>query len=321
MARSGEFGYQLVGGHVEYDPATYFEPALGIPPSMQYVYGSFRNAAGTYYWPIRGLYADRTRHLHLSEAKDGGDFTYAPEGETAYDGPVIKQGGAAPGARSPDGRSLVIEASGRGLRFVEEGAIEVTAEAVGDASQFFAPDATCPLLYTSTVFRSTAATIKGEEVEGIFFFDALHLPAGVNWVTSPYYGRLQAAWVAFATEFADGTIHAGHLVHGLEGFNILLTQRTDGAPLVSRHFTTEVTLEGDPAFPARVRYTAEDGDQTWVWTALDAARMPVREDLVPGHRWRQGVVTLESEARATLRTEALMETYNRRLGPGVLTGG
>jgi hypothetical protein len=201
---------------------------------------------------------------------------------------------------------------------VEGAALDVTAEAVGPAAQFHAPDVECPLIYTSQLFRTTSATIKGEPVEGLFFFDALHLPDGVNWINSPYYAQLQAAWVAFATEFEDGTIHAGHLVHGLEGFNILLTHRTDGGSSVSRHFDTEVALDGDPAFPAEVTYTARDTDETWVWTALEHGRMPVREDLVPGHRWRQGVVRIAGETRRPVRTEALMETYNLRLSSEVL---
>lgn len=317
---NGAFGYQLVGGFVDYEPGVYFEPLLGIPPSMQYVYGSFRSASGSYFWPIRGLYADRTRHLHIAESKSGGDFEYAPEGEAAYDGPVAKSGGAHAGARSPDGSSYVLEAEGSGLRWSEGDVVDVEGRAVGTASQFHAPDADCPLIYTSQLFRTTSARIKGEEVEGLFFFDALHLPEGADWITSPYYAALQAAWVAFATELDDGTIHAGHLVHGLDGFNILLTQSTDGSERVSRHFDVAVALDGDPAFPAEVRYTTRDRDDVWVWSALETGRMPVREDLVPGHRWRQGVVRLEGDTRDVVRSEALMETYNLRLSPEVLRG-
>ena len=310
---NGRFGHQVVGGHVDYDAAAYYEPLLGIPASMQYIYGSLRSEAGSYYWPIRGLYADRTRHLHLSESKDGGEFVYAPEGEAAYDGPVEKQGGPNAGARSPDGKAFLFETDGNTLRYIEEGCIDLTAEVVGRTTQFHAPDAECPLIYTSTVIRTTEATVKGEEVSGILFYDALHLPEGVSWVTSPYYADLQAAWVAFITEFDDGNLAFGHLVHGVDGFNVLLTQRTDGDPMVSRSFATEVTLEGPDEFPHSVRYLANDSDQVWRWDALPVSRMPVRKDLVEGHRWRQGVVTPEGETRAVTRSEGLMETYNSRL--------
>jgi hypothetical protein len=135
----------------------------------------------------------------------------------------------------------------------------------------------------------------------------------VNWVTSPYYADLQAAWVGFITELDDGHLAFGHLVHGVEGFNVLLAQRTDGDPTVSRSFTTEVTLEGEEEFPLAVRYVDHDSDQVWRWDALPVSRMPVRKDLVEGHRWRQGAVTLEGDPRAVVRSEGLMETYNTRL--------
>ncbi|MGH3556062.1 MAG: NAD-dependent epimerase/dehydratase family protein [Mycobacterium sp.] len=62
---------------------------------------------------------------------------------------------------------------------------------------------------------------------------------------------------------------------------------------------------------ADVSYTG--GGETWVWEAGPGDRCPVRNDLLPGHRWRQGWAHHVDEQRRPKITEALMETYNGRL--------
>jgi hypothetical protein len=158
----------------------------------------------------------------------------------------------------------------------------------------------------------------------LVFHDSIHIAAGIDYIASPAIAKHEAAWVGFATEFEDGTVHSGHLVHGTENFNILVVHRTDGPPLIARDIECEVELDGEPldehTFPTRVTYRG--GGQTWIWEANEGGRCPIRPDLEKGHRWRQGWVYQEGETRTPVITEALMETYNRRLiGTGALKQG
>jgi len=143
----------------------------------------------------------------------------------------------------------------------------------------------------------------------------MYAKPGQHFLTGPLITKLEAAWVAFATEFEDGEVHAGHLIHGTEDFNLMVIHRTDGPSLVARDLEVEVELDGDTmaetTFPTKVTYTG--GGETWVWEAAEGGRCPVRHDLPAGHRWRQGWAHHVDEKRRPKTTEALMETYNGRL--------
>lgn len=312
---SGRYGFQPVGGFIDPDPNIHWDPVGGQVMRMQYMYGSMRTATGRYWWPIRGFYEDRARYLHLSESEPGTDFHYATDENNSYGGPVEH------GER--DGKWGVWKPDGQGLLVTDRDTIEwndgdelhIVGERVGEAMQFFCPDESEPLVYTSRGFRGSG-TIKGESVSGLFFHDSMHMPAGTDFIKSAYITDLEAAWVVFATEFEDGTVHAGHLVHGTDGFDLMLVHRTDGAPFVARDVDVSVEFDGnsgdDTDFPTKVVYTG--GGQTWIWEALPSGgRCPIRRDLPSGHRWRQGWVRHADETRRPKATEALMETYNGRL--------
>ncbi|GAA0616730.1 hypothetical protein GCM10009547_18540 [Sporichthya brevicatena] len=306
---SGRFGFQPVGGMVSPDGHSQWGSILGLPMNMAYAYGTLRAEDGTYWWPIRGSYETVSRRMHLSEARDAVDFVWAPEGEACDVGPVVteKRDGWT-GTWRADG-SPVLATNGPEFRWTEPGFLDVHGELVGPAIQFYMPDANEPLVYTSRLFRGSG-TIKGQPVRGLFYHDSMHMPADQDFIRSAYITDLQAAWVAFATEFDDGTVHAGHLVWGTEGFDILLIHRTDGESLVLRDLDVAVRISGD--YPVEVRYSG--GGETWIWTAHPKGyRDPIRADLPEGHRRIQGWVVREGETRRPVHTEALMETYNGRL--------
>ncbi|MGH2728882.1 MAG: hypothetical protein ACRDKS_18060 [Actinomycetota bacterium] len=308
----GRYGFQPVGGFIAPEPANHWEPVHGLPMAMQYAYGSLRAADGTYWWPIRGAYTEKARFLHLPESTPGTDFVFQPEGDKAYTGPVThEQRDGVWGVWLPDGSPL-LSTDGPTFTWNEGDALNVRGELFGDALQFFVPDADEPLVYTSRLFRGTG-TIKGSPVTGLFFHDSMHMPAGMNFITSSYLTALEAAWVAFATEFEDGTIHTGHLVWGTDNYKLMIIQRSDGPPIVAHDLDVEVTFDGlEPPFPSKVRYTGEG--ETWIWEAhASGGRCPVRTDLPEGHRWIQGWVYRQGEMRKPVCTEALMETYNGRL--------
>lgn len=311
---SGHYGFQPVATFIEPAASAHWNDVAGIKMDMQYFYGSVRSEAGDYWWPIRGFYSDRARFLHLSESKIGGDFIYATDETSSYGGPVEH--------RHRDGRYEVVTPEGQTLMAVDDSRmawndgteLSMTGELVGPGLQFFTPDEDDPLGYTSRLFRATG-TIKGIPVTGLVFHDSMHSKPGRQFMRGPVITKLEAAWVAFATEFEDGEVHSGHLVHGTEGFNLMIIHRTDGPSLIARDVVVEAELDGEPmsddAFPAKVSYTG--GGETWVWEAAPGGRCPLRKDLPAGHRWRQGWAHHVDEQRRPKTTEALMETYNGRL--------
>jgi len=305
----GHFGFQPVGSLVTPDGTSQWEPVNGIPMSMQYAYGTLRGAdSARYFWPIRGSFVDQARRMHLSIADPGEDFRWAAEGEQAYVGPVVHE--------SRDGwtgtwigEQVLYATDGPRFRWVEGDFVDLEGELVGDALQFLTPDEVEPLVYTSRLFRM-GGTVLGEPVRGLVFHDSMHMPTSQNFIRSSYITDLQAAWVAFATEFEDGNVHAGHLVWGTQGFDLMIIERTDGPPVIARDLEVEVVIKQD--YPAAVRY--HGGGQTWVWEAHGSCfRDPIRADLPEGHRRIQGWAHLEGETRRPVMTEALMETYNGRL--------
>jgi len=314
VKKFGHFGYSPVGAIIDTDPAPLWGELNGIPMGMQYFYGSVRSAAGDYWWPIRGFYPDKARFLHLAESKIGEDFTYSKDHNNSYSGPVEhgRRDGKW-GVWRPDGTPLMLTWDDR-MEWHDDDEVQLTGQLVGNGLQFYSPDRDVPSSYASRLFR-VQGTVKGTEVSGLVFHDSIHVGAGIDYIASPAIAIHEAAWVGFATEFEDGTIHSGHLVHGTDKFNIMIVDRTDGPPLIARDIDVEVELEGEPldetTFPTKVTYRG--GGQIWIWEANEGGRCPIRHDLPDAHRWRQGWVHAEGETRRPKTTEALMETYNARL--------
>jgi hypothetical protein len=312
---SGDFGFQLVGGFIEPDPSAGFHDIKGVPPSMSYLFGSMRSADGDYWWPIRGFLHGTARHLQFLESTAGSDFAWNhTETDGAYMGPTSNgERDGHWGFWTPDGEPI-LSTTGTEMHWHEpSGVMDVRGVAHGPSMQFYCSNPAEPLVYTSRLFRVEAATVKGKPCTGWFFHDVVSLRAGQSWYGSPYLLAIQGAWVAFVTEMEDGSVDAGHLVWGPEGFTLMVVQRGDGTLLVDREVSIEYDMDSED-FPTRVSYCASTGE-TWVWRETGRARMPVRHEISPHHRWREGVVLREGENRPWRDSEALMETYNDRL-PG-----
>jgi hypothetical protein len=61
-----------------------------------------------------------------------------------------------------------------------------------------------------------------------------------------------------------------------------------------------------------VTYTTARGE-VWIWEAAPGGRTPIRTDISPDHRWREGVVRRQGDDRPVAVAEALMEVYNDRV--------
>jgi hypothetical protein len=316
VRRCGDFGYQLVGGFIEHDPSAGFHDIQGVPPSMSYLFGSLRSTDGDdYWWPIRGFLHGKARHLQFLESKSGGDFEWNhAETDGAYMGDTVSgERDGRWGFWTPGGEPILSTTATEMHWHEPSGVLDVRATAHGPSMQFYCANPEEPLVYTSRLFKVDAATVKGSPCSGWFFHDVVSLREGQSWYGSPYLLAIQGAWVAFVTEMADGSVDAGHLVWGPEGFELMVVQRSDGTLLVDREVTIDYEMD-DQDFPSRVSYCASTGE-TWVWHETGRARMPVRHEISPHHRWREGVVLRDGETREWRDSEALMETYNDRL-PG-----
>lgn len=307
----GSFGSQPVAGFVNYDPqgAASGRMYMGLPINAQYLYGSFRTVDGSHYHaPIRHFHNDVSISLFLYTSETGKDFEYLRQSKEAHRGIVDtgeREGRWGNWRPEPDPR-WEFTSDGKTARWVDRGFIDVTAEAVGQALQFAIPDADEPLVYTSQCFRNTGGTVLGKPVEGLWFHDYLHLAPGKGWSTAKYLLDLEVVWVAFATEFEDGTFHHGHLIHGHDNFSLAVIWRSDGEPIVRKGIEVEIDLASDGFQNSVVFHLG--GDEVWEWEPFEGARMP-RSPLAAGPHWREGVVKRRGETRRWKLADAWMETY------------
>ena len=56
---------------------------------------------------------------------------------------------------------------------------------------------------TERVFDVSHGTIAGVEVRGFLYHDVMHLPAGLEWMSTQTARRAQSGWLTFATEFDE----------------------------------------------------------------------------------------------------------------------
>jgi hypothetical protein len=273
---SGDFGFQIVGGFIEHDPATGFKEVQHVPPSMSYLFGSLRSDEGDYWWPIRGFLHGQARHLQFLESVKGGDFTWNhEETDGAYMGDTVNgERDGTWGFWTPESEPI-LETTATTMHWHEpSGVLDVTATAHGPSMQFFSANRDEPLVYTSRLFKVTEATVKGKACTGWFFHDVVNLKEGQSWYDSPYLQRIQGAWVAFVTEMEDGTVDAGHLVWGLEGFELMVVQRGDGTLLVDRAVTIDYEMDEED-FPRREVDLAGDRTCAHARAPRDLQRPPL----------------------------------------------
>lgn len=164
------------------DPA--FIDVFGLPAAMQYFFGSLRSADGRYFWPIRGSYRDRARHLHLSEGKFTGptdmptavsDFTFAVEAAGAHER-AASWVSTAPGSwaiNRTDGRPPLVATDNTSLTWIEDDKLALHGMQRGVGVQFRVPNTEWPFMYSSRLFEVDSGQIDGCAVKGWVFHDTL----------------------------------------------------------------------------------------------------------------------------------------------------
>ncbi|HEX4102530.1 MAG TPA: hypothetical protein VHY21_18635 [Pseudonocardiaceae bacterium] len=297
---------------IEAHPGSLFAPACGVPLGYHYLIAILQAPETGRRWNmVRSLFPDRTRRFRALNTDREPFGVLAEEFAEAYSGPV-QSGcfGKHWGFRRPDGAPLLMT-SADDLEWTEGDLVRVSGRPVGRATRLAIVDVDVPLVCTVRPFLVTG-TVAGHPVRGALFHEAIHMPAGRELFPSPYTDRLQRAWCQFVTEFEDGTVQAGDLLWGHDGFSALVVQSTDTAGLVSTDVEANVEVEGDPAFPGRAVFTA--ADQRWVWEpAPRGGCWPVLAGAPVGHRMREGVVRQAGETRTVAVGHSILEAYTGRL--------
>ncbi len=314
----GCFGFNPVIGFVEPDPQLCFggRRILGTTVASHWMYGGCESLDGGRYFTWMKHYTNQgSLGLQIYEAERGGDLRYRKESRGAYlgaasAGPRDGRWGAWDILREPNPRFSVL-ATPQEAHWIEGSLVDLQGEVLLNSIQVAVPDADWTFVYTSRCMRARGR-ILDTDVEGFWYMSTVHLPDGQDLLTTPYFDRLQGAWVIFTTEFVDGTIQHGTMFCGREGFQGLAVERTDGETLIVVKPEFEVELD-DEEYPIRVTATV-DKYEAWEWTRLPSGggKMPALH-VAGSPRWIEGIVRQKGDTREVKRADAYMETYKDRL--------
>jgi hypothetical protein len=245
----------------------------------------------------------------MVSAKAGEDYAVVDSAAQAYSGPV-RSGQLADGwgFEREDGRPLVTTDT-TSITWSEDEIVNVTGQSVGAATRYEVLDVDVPLVYTVRQFK-VSGQIEGTPVHGVVLHQGINMPVGHVFTTSLYSGRLQRAWCQFVTELEDGTVQAGDLLWGAEGWSVMVVYSTDGDAVVSSDIEVVVDVDGD--YPSRATYTG--GGQTWVWEASPTGpRWPILQDFPGAHRVGEGAVRRAGDSRAVVASHAFLEAFVDRV--------
>ena len=309
----GSFGHTPVvsiSSHV-WPPRNHEELFMGLPVAGQHLWGSFL-AGGRRVVPIRQTQNDLAVRSLIFDGVEGQPLALAPK-RPGFTGICTEEArGRLWGLWQPGpGDRFAYATSESTALWRERGEFEVTAEPLGQAMQLAVPDARDPLGYRARFWRVTGGTRDGAEVTGVFGHEQVFVRPGTGWFSSPYCQELEQAWVVFVTEYADGTVHHGHLQRGREGFAFAAIQRSDGDAVLDTDLRCVPTLGADGQ-PERVRFELADGS-AWEWQPPDGGghlALPGGTDATPV--WREGCVTPVGETREVTFSHAWMETFPGR---------
>lgn len=310
-SREAERAYRPAGAVIDTDPASLFGAISGVPVSYQYLIGLLRDPETGRCWQIvRSFFPTEARRFRMVSARAGEDYAVVDSAAQAYSGRV-RSGQLADGwgFEREDGRPLVTTDT-TSITWSEDEIVSVTGQSVGAATRYEVLDVDVPLIYTVRHFK-VSGHIEGTPVHGVVLHEGINMPEGHAFTSSLYAGRLQRAWCQFVTELEDGTVQAGDLLWGAEGWSVMVVHSTDGDGVVSSDVEVVVDVDGD--YPSRATYTG--GGQTWVWEASPASpRWPILPDLPGGHRVSDGTVRRAGDTRAVVASHSFVEAFIDRVG-------
>jgi hypothetical protein len=261
----GSFGNKCFAGGFEPDLSRMhpFDPVMGMPLGIQWLYAFLQDEDGLIYCPERKFIATLTGGLFLM-TNESGTLNINPLSGKGYRGelrrvndpdhrrwhnPVYHR---MPAGTVPEGeQGFVLDLRDDRMEYSEGNLIDLAGPSAGLGMQFYNANPECPLFYSSLAYW-LEGEVLGKKVEGPFFFDHVYWPAGRDWKEYIYYLEKQIGWEVFANRYEDGTVQWGHFVNGTDGFN------------------PGVVIEGDKVLAASgdVKCSFKLGEEGWV-TALE----------------------------------------------------
>ena len=304
-----EFGHQVVIGAFEpslegsFPTVTYF----GLVQDATYIYGSFRDADGHLYTPMRHVQPNFSLPSVLQTTLDGGDLLPHPKG-IGFTGQVNQRidGNVHIAESSPRGKAFSVRRRLDGVTWIEGDVISVEGRRIGPGMQWYDPGRAYGGLYLSHIHHAKG-TILGKEVEGFFGWDQLYTPAGHCWHKSPYIEGLEVAWHTPANLYDDGTFEVGQICYGQENYNYAMICNEQGPVIMTTDVSAEIEFN-ERGFPEKVHYLI-DGE-AWDWVGAENGEMPFYAKRPPIYRPREGVCTRVGETRKVLCSFGWIDTFN-----------
>ena len=247
--------------------ATHF----GLTQESSYIYGAFTDADGERYVMIRRMYWDfAPQFMPLLQTTQGSDAMLPdPACLEAYEGIIIQQ--EADGAHVMAGLNPMAKNS-FGIRRTldacvwDEGDIaHLEGTRVGHGMQWFTPDLTSSATYLSHL-HTAEGTILGKEVTGMFGWDGVFLPSGINWNTADFYRHGLGNWFVVANKYRDGSVEVGQIcwsrTENPSDWGFALLQRDDEVALRTNRIKLE-KFEVENDYPTHVRLDIEGEAFEW----------------------------------------------------------
>jgi hypothetical protein len=156
-------------------------------------------------------------------------------------------------ARSDDSSlALHVDLTEGSLRWLEADLLDVSGDEVSPSLQWHLPGED-GILYASRIFR-VSGWVVGQEVDGFVGVDEVSLGTGRrNYVDDPITaGHLSHAWCTWATAYDDGSVEAGHVAFGRDGFWFGM-RAADGVTHVAESVTGVVERD-DRGVPKRIEF-------------------------------------------------------------------
>jgi hypothetical protein len=228
----GSFGNRCLASGFEPDLSKMhpFDPVMGMPLGIQWLYAFLQDEDGNIYCPERKFISTLTGGLFLM-TNESGTLNINTASGKGYRGELKRENDAdrrrwhkpvfhrMPAGTVPEGeQDFILELRNDTMEYSEGDLIDLAGPSAGLGMQFYDSRPEAPLFYSSLCYW-LKGEVLGKRVEGPFFFDHVYWPAGRDWKEYEYYLKTQIGWEVFANKYDDGTIQWGHFVNGIDGFN------------------------------------------------------------------------------------------------------
>jgi hypothetical protein len=277
--RRGDFDAAALAGGREVDPAEFVDDReiLGLRREGTYVWGTLRDDHGQPLSVMRRVppagAATGTAgaqslggRLIVMDSRDAGGLAVCKDAKNAASSDDIQRaylGAAAVFSAAGHGRGRMrLETDGTGLRWAEEGVLDLSGHRVCSGLQWYLPGSAAALYYPTQTWL-VDGTVLGRSVRGfIFVEEAYMLPGGRLYVDKdPLHDARYLTWYSWATRWDDGRTEIGHFLFGQGRFHVGLVADDEGRVRSAAEMDLEVIRSDGGYWHDGIRMTM-DG-QAW----------------------------------------------------------